>query len=156
MEIENYQFWKLIHLVGVIIFLGNITVTAVWKILANATGEPKIIAYSQRLVTITDFIFTLVGVFLILGTGTVMAAKFGGVTATYWLASGYWIFLATAFVWVIVLIPVQVLQAKMARSFQNGGSIPQRYWMLSRIWLFAGALATILPFSVLYFMVVKP
>lgn len=156
MEIENYQLWKLIHLVGVVIFLGNITVTAVWKILANATGEPKIIAYSQRLVTITDFIFTLVGVILILATGYIMAEKFGGVDGEDWLITGLGLFSISAVIWIAILIPVQVMQSRMARSFKDGGNIPQRYWTLSNIWLFFGAIATILPFSALYFMVIKP
>jgi hypothetical protein len=50
----------------VILFLGNIVVTGVWKVLVGATGEPRVIAYAQRLVTLTDWIFTAGGVALIL------------------------------------------------------------------------------------------
>ncbi len=156
MEIENFQLWKLVHFTGIIIFLGNITVTAVWKVLANATNEPKIIAYSQRLVTITDIIFTLGGVVLILGSGYVMAEKYGGVYGNGWLTTGFNLFSASALVWVVILIPVQVMQSRIANTFKDGGNIPRRYWTLSNIWLVAGIIATILPFSVLYFMVFKP
>jgi uncharacterized membrane protein len=44
-----YLALKLIHLLGVVLFLGNIIVTAVWKALADQTGEPRTIAYAQRL-----------------------------------------------------------------------------------------------------------
>ena len=61
----SYDAFKVVHLAGVVIFLGNIIVTAMWKVLADRTGDPRIIAYAQRLVTITDWIFTAGGVALI-------------------------------------------------------------------------------------------
>jgi Predicted integral membrane protein (DUF2269) len=54
-----YRAFKVIHLLGVVLFLGNIIVTAVWKMLADRTREPRTIAYAQRLVTVTDWIFYL-------------------------------------------------------------------------------------------------
>ena len=53
-----YAVFKVLHLFGVILFLGNIIVTALWKSLADRTGDPRIIAYAQRLVTVTDWVFT--------------------------------------------------------------------------------------------------
>jgi uncharacterized membrane protein len=61
----SYDAFKVVHLAGVVIFLGNIIVTAMWKVLADRTGDPRIIAYAQRLVTITDWIFTAGGAALI-------------------------------------------------------------------------------------------
>src|SRR4029450_6781241 len=61
-----YLAFKVIHLLGVVLFLGNIIVTAVWKALADQTREPRTIAYAQRLVAVTDWIFTLGGIVLIL------------------------------------------------------------------------------------------
>jgi uncharacterized membrane protein len=62
----SYEAFKVVHLFGVVIFLGNIIVTAVWKVMADHTGDSRIIAYAQRLVTLTDWIFTAGGVVLIL------------------------------------------------------------------------------------------
>ena len=45
-----YAAFKLIHLLGVVVFLGNVIVTALWKTLADRTREPRVIAYAQRLV----------------------------------------------------------------------------------------------------------
>jgi uncharacterized membrane protein len=70
----SYEAFKVIHLLGVILFLGNIIVTGVWKVLADRTGEPRTIAYAQRLVTVTDWIFTAGGVALILIGAYGMAA----------------------------------------------------------------------------------
>ena len=37
---KMYLAFKAIHLLGVVLFLGNIIVTAVWKTLADGTREP--------------------------------------------------------------------------------------------------------------------
>ena len=62
----SFEAFKVVHLFGVSLFLGNIIVTGEWKVLADRTGEPRVIAYAQRLVTLTDWIFTAGGVALIL------------------------------------------------------------------------------------------
>ena len=35
----SYETFKVIHLLGVMLFLGNIIVTGVWKVLADRTGR---------------------------------------------------------------------------------------------------------------------
>jgi len=153
---DNYLLLKSLHVLGVVIFLGNIIVTAVWKALADRTGSPAIVAYAQRLVTITDIAFTALGAALIAVTGPMMAQRFGGVGATSWLSWGLGLFLASGVIWVAILIPVQITQARMARQFASQTEIPQTYRRLSTVWNFAGAVATLLPLFNLYFMVFKP
>ena len=59
-------------------------------------------------------------------------------------------------IWGAILIPVQIMQAKMAAGFANGGEIPARYWRLSRVWNLFGLIATVLPLINLYLMVFRP
>lgn len=153
---EGYQLLKAVHLLGVTIFLGNIIVTAIWKVLADRTRSAEVVAYSQRLVTITDFAFTAVGVLLILVSGRMMASKFGGIGNILWLSWGWWLFIASGVIWVLVLIPIQIKQAKMARQFAQTKTIPESYWHLSRTWALFGTVATLLPLANLYLMVFKP
>jgi uncharacterized membrane protein len=72
-----YSAFKVVHLFGVVLFLGNIIVTALWKVMADRTGDPRVIAYAQRLVILTDFIFTAGGIVLILVGAYGMAAVAG-------------------------------------------------------------------------------
>jgi uncharacterized membrane protein len=46
----TYLALKSLHVLGVVVFLGNIIVTGVWKALADRTRSAPIVAYSQRLV----------------------------------------------------------------------------------------------------------
>jgi uncharacterized membrane protein len=153
----TYLAFKVVHITGVVLFLGNIIVTGVWKVLADKTGEPRTIAFAQRLVTLTDWIFTLGGVILILigAYGMVWTAGLNPL-GPLWLIAGQSLFIASGIIWAAILIPIQIAQARQARVFAGGGQIPESYRHLSRRWLVWGTIATLLPLANLYFMVVKP
>lgn len=149
--------WLSLHILGVILFLGNLIVTAVWKTLADRTKNPPVVAYGQRLVTVTDFAFTATGALLIIVAGQVMAQDYGGVfSGPLWLTLGWSLFIASGVIWLTILIPIEVMQARLARGFRNGGTIPERYWRLSLLWAIFGVIATILPLINVYLMVFKP
>jgi uncharacterized membrane protein len=151
-----YSAFKVVHLFGVVLFLGNIIVTAVWKVLADRTGDRRIIAYAQRLVTVTDWVFTAGGVVLIVIGGYGMALTAGLDLRRTWLLWGQALFVISGLIWVGVLIPTQMAQAREARIFASGDPIPESYWRHGRRWAIWGAIATIVPLANLYFMVFKP
>jgi uncharacterized membrane protein len=152
----SYDAFKVVHLTGVVIFLGNIIVTGIWKVMADRTKDPRIIAYAQRLVTITDWIFTGGGIVLILlgAYGMVFTARLD--LTQFWLALGQSLFVASGVIWAAILIPTQIVQARQARAFAAGGPIPESYWWHSRRWMIWGTIATLLPLANLYVMVFKP
>ncbi len=153
----SYTSFKIIHMLGIVLFLGNIIVTGVWKAFADRTRNAEVIAFAQRLVTLTDWAFTLSGVVLILVGGYGMAAAAGyDLRGTSWLLWAQGAFLASGVIWVAILIPVQIRQARLAEGFENGGAIPALYWRLNRRWYFWGVLATLIPLTNLYVMVAKP
>lgn len=51
---SEYLFMKSLHLLGVVLFLGNIIMAAVRKVLGDRTHNPAVIACTERLVTIKD------------------------------------------------------------------------------------------------------
>ncbi len=154
---QTYQLLKVLHLTGVVIFLGNIIVTGCWKFMADRTGNPEIIAFAQRQVTLTDYLFTAGGVALVLagGMGNVWYAGYN-IPETKWLSWGVALFSLSGLIWMVMLIPLQIKLAKIAASFQNGGPIPEEYRKLSVRWNIWGTVAIILPAVNLYLMVCKP
>jgi len=148
--------WLLVHLVGVVLFIGNIVVTAVWKLMADRTRVPAIVAYAQRLVTVTDIAFTATGAALIAISGPALAEDLGGIGGPAWLTLGFALFIASGIIWATVLIPIQIAQARMARTFRAEEKVPPGYWRLARLWVGFGTIATVLPLANLYLMVVKP
>lgn len=150
---DSYLLLKSLHVLGAVIFLGNILVTALWKVLADRTRHPAIVAYAQRLVTITDLFFTALGVGLIIVTGELMAGRWEGAA---WVGWGRALFVASGVIWLVALVPIQLAQARMARAFADQDRIPAAYWRLANLWGVFGLIATVLPLLNLYFMVFKP
>lgn len=154
---ETYLLLKSFHILGVVIFLGNIIITGWWKVMADRTRHPKTVSFAQRQVTLTDILFTSSGVALILVSGLV-SARLAGLDYLHvrWLTWGISLFILSGVIWALVLIPVQIKQARMARAFAENNAIPDSYWRLGRIWIIFGTIATILPLINLYWMVFKP
>jgi uncharacterized membrane protein len=152
----TYNAWVAVHVLGVVIFIGNLIVTAVWKTLADRTREPRVIAYAQRLVTVTDVAFTATGAVLITISGLALAGDWGGIGGPTWLTVGFGLFAVSGLIWVTILIPVQLEQSRLARAFGSGGRVPERYWRLALRWYVFGALATVLPLSNIFVMALKP
>lgn len=139
-----YKVFKCLHITGVVLLLGNVIVTGLWKTLADRTRMAPTVAYAQRLVILTDWLFTGGGILLILIGGYAMARSAQlSLLHTRWLIWGQGLFGLSALIWIFVLLPVQGAQSRMAQRFAMGGDIPLAYWELSRRWLGWGVLATV-------------
>lgn len=156
----DYQSLKMLHLFGVIIFMGNIIVTAWWKTMADRTRDYRVIAFAQRQVSLTDKVFTFGGVVILSAAGFGMVFHMNEnvmkeVYAERWLWWGYTLFIASGVIWFFVLIPTQIIQSRMAKKFVVTGIIPERYWLWGKIWIVFGVLATVIPLANIYWMVIK-
>jgi uncharacterized membrane protein len=155
MSVDSYLFLKTLHLVGVVVFIGNIIVTAWWKVMADRTRDPKIVAFAQRQVTFTDWAFTFTGVVLV-GVGGIANARLHDMPlSTPWLAWGLGLFAISGVIWIAILIPIQMRLARMAEAFASAPAIPENYWRLERWWGIFGAIATLLPILNIVVMVFK-
>ena len=153
----SYSAFKLMHLLGVVLLLGNIIVTAAWKLAADRHGHPVVVAFAQRMVALTDFAFTLPGVALTLA-GAHGMGWLGGFSLWQpgWIAWGHALFIVSGVIWLGVLVPTQVQQGRLAASFAASPSIPARYWQLNRRWIVWGIAATLLPLVNMGLMVLRP
>lgn len=153
---DTYLLLKFLHLLGVVLFLGNIIVTGWWKAMADRTRDPKIIGFAQSQVSATDRVFTLGGILILAAAGAATAA-YGGLSATTpWIEWGNWLFAGSGIVWVVALLPIQTKLGRMAKGFADGGTIPEDYWRIGRWWAIFGIIATLLPLGAVAVMVFKP
>ena len=152
----TYQVFKMLHILGVVLFLGNIITAAFWKTFADQTRQPEVVAFSQRLIVATDIVLPLGGVVLILigGFGMVRVAGLD-IASTSWLQHGLALFGISGLIWVLILIPIEYWKLRMANDFASGGEIPERFWRLNRWWIIWGIVATVLPLLNIYVMVAK-
>lgn len=152
-----FNLFKFAHILGIVLLLGNITVTAVWKVFADRTRDASIVAFSQRLVTGTEFGLTVPGVVLTMvgGYGAMYEARYD-FPGPSWLLWGQIFFVVSGLIWLLVLIPIQIRQARMARGFVNTSQISVEYQLLARQWIVWGLIATVPLVSSLYLMIFKP
>jgi uncharacterized membrane protein len=143
---------KVVHLLCACLFLGNVIVSGVWAALAERTGRHEIIKFSNRMVLLTDVLFTATGALGVVITGHLMADRFGGDTAHGWITWSYMLFGLSGLIWACVLVPIQLRQRTLLARFDY---ITADYLRLSRVWQIAGAVATILPLPIIYLMVTK-
>ena len=153
---DAYLLLKTVHLVGVILFLGNIIVTGWWKAIADRTRDAKIIAFAQGQVNATDRVFTLGGILILVAAGAGSAA-YGGIAAnTPWIEWGNAFFAGSGIIWIACLVQLQTKLGRMARRFPADGTIPADYWRLERWWVTFELIATLLPLGAVVTMVFKP
>ena len=145
---------KSLHVFGVCLFIGNIIVSAVWKVMADRTGSFPVARFATRLVNITDVLFTGLGVTLLLVTGHLLAGYYGGVLSQPWILWSYVLFGISGAIWLFVLVPIQLKQARLLRTSPQE-TIPDEYHRLARIWSLAGTVATLVPLPAIYLMISK-
>jgi uncharacterized membrane protein len=143
---------KIVHVLCACLFLGNVIVSGVWAAMAERTRNHAIIQFSNRLVLITDLLFTLTGALGVVFTGHLMAGHYGGHAAHPWITWSYMLFGLSGLIWMLVLVPIQFKQRKI---LQRTTQITAEYLQLSRLWQVSGAVATVLPLPILYLMVTK-
>lgn len=143
---------KIAHVLCACLFLGNVIVSGIWAAMAERTRNHAIVQFSNRLVLITDLMFTLTGAIGVVVTGHLMAAHYGGGSAHPWIQWSYALFGLSGLIWLLVLVPIQLKQRKL---LQRTTQITSEYLQWSRIWQVSGAVATVLPLPIIYFMVTK-
>lgn len=156
--IGTYSLFKLLHITGLVLLLGNVTVTSVWKVFADRTGVPAIAAFATRMVIVTDWFLTLGGVALLAVGGYGMTA-FADVPifGSRWLAISQALFAVAGMIWLFILVPNQAAQQRLVRAFPADlRELPADYRRLARQWITWGVIATLPLLAAMYLMVTRP
>ncbi|WP_439533760.1 DUF2269 family protein [Polymorphobacter sp.] len=151
----SYEIARFFHITGVVMLMGNITVTAIWKFFADRDGRAEVLAFAQKLVTYTDWSMTVWGVILTMAGGYWMAWEGGHDLFSGWLLWSQILFVAAGLIWLGAIVPIQVRQARAARAFPETGVTPA-YRRLSHQWLAWGLVSTVPLVTVTWLMIAKP
>ena len=151
----GYEVAKFLHITGVAMLMGNITVTAIWKFFADRDGRPEVLAFAQKLVTYTDWSMTLWGAVLIMGGGYFMVFSTGLPITQGWLLWSQILFVVAGLIWLLLIVPIQIKQARLARGFSTA-DVGANYRALSKWWLFWGLVSTLPLVLATWLMVAKP
>ncbi len=104
----NYTFFKLVHVLAVVIFLGNIIVGAFWMHFAAKTKDLRIISFTMKGIIKADRYFTIPGV-VVITAGGILAAIYGHfpLLRTGWILWSIIMFSLSGLVFAFKLAPLQ-------------------------------------------------
>lgn len=91
-----YSVHKLLHIVGVVIFMGNLVAGPVWIALAFSEREPGRLAFAARALALADVALTAPGVQLTAWNGVCLAASMGGAARNPWLVEALLLLVGTS------------------------------------------------------------
>jgi uncharacterized membrane protein len=152
-----YLFLKLIHVVAVILFLGNIITGLFWHAHAAQTRRADLLAHTMAGIIRSDRIFTIPGVVVILGSG-IYAAILAGLPLlrTGWIAWTLALFAASGLMFMFKVAPMQRQLHALASKGANGEFDFAAYQALAFRWEVWGSAALLTPLAGLVLMVLKP
>ena len=153
-----YLAMKTLHVLAVVLFLGNIITGLFWKAHGDRTADPRIITHTLEGIIRSDRWFTIPGVVLIIGFG-VAAAIIGRlpILGTGWIWQSIALFAVSGLAFMLQVAPLQRRLQKLASVGVGGGAWDQAaYRRLSRRWEFWGVVAILTPLAALVLMVYKP
>jgi uncharacterized membrane protein len=153
-----YLLLKVVHILSVMLFLGNIITGLFWKAHADRTGDPKLVAHALAGIIRSDAWFTIPAVIVIIVSGVALAMMAGlPILGTDWILVSLVAFGLSGLLFGVSLAPAQKRLLAMAREVEAGGAWPSpAYRRLSLRWELIGIAAILLPLAALALMVFKP
>lgn len=148
----SYQWHKLLHILGVVIFMGNMFVGPVWFSYAFYSKDAHVLKFAAKLLQQTDLYLTIPGVALTVLNGLCLSSVYGGSQSQPWLLHSIYLILT---MWVLS-VPLVFLQEKLFLTIETEAQNEAKINRLLIRWSILGSLVMIPPSIIFYWMVVKP
>ena len=152
MEALIYPTIKFIHIISATLLFGTGLGSAFYMLMAYRSGDMNVMAETNRIVVIADFIFTTPTVIIQLITGLYLLHYLGLEWTSLWSLSvlGLYLFIATCW------LPVVFLQIWLRDRAQILDAPDPQYQQRMKLWLVLGILAFPAVLILYVFMIYKP
>jgi uncharacterized membrane protein len=151
-----YFLLKFLHIIGATVLLGTGAGIAFFMLLANRTGDVRVIAGVARIVVIADYAFTATAVVAQPVTGLLLARSAGYSLGEDWIVASIGLYLLTGVFW----LPVVWMQSRMrslaAAAVRDGTPLPPEYHRLFRWWFAFGFPAFTAVLAIFWLMITRP
>jgi uncharacterized membrane protein len=151
-----YILLKLIHIIAVIIFLGNIITGLFWMRIANKTNNLSIISFTMKGIITSDKWFTIPGVVIITAGGFSAAVEHGlPLLRTGWIFWSIILFSLSGLIFTVKLAPLQKKIFQLTENRDAAKFNPDLYQANLKQWEMWGLIALLTPLAALVMMVLK-
>jgi uncharacterized membrane protein len=152
-----YLWFKLIHVVAVIVFLGNISLGIFWKSIADRSRDPRIMAHTLRGIILADRCFTIPAIFVIVAGGVATAiAEQIPILATGWILWSITLFVISGIAFGPVMRAQREMESIASEGARTGAIDEARYRNFSASWNIWGMVALLAPAVAVALMILKP
>jgi uncharacterized membrane protein len=147
---------KFLHVIGAAVLLGTGAGIAFFMLMAHRTGRAATIAATARIVVVADFLFTATAVVAQPITGVALAWHVGYSMSDSWIILSIALYLITGAFWLPVVWMQIELRDLAASAAELQSPLPQRYYMLFRLWFLSGFPAFVAVVAIFWLMIAKP
>lgn len=154
MEIDLILRW--LHVIGACVLLGTGAGIAFFMLMANRSGDAKIIAHTASVVVIADMVFTASAVIVQPITGVILALNLGWSLSEGWIMSSLLLYVLVGVFW----LPVVHWQIRMRDLAKEAAAMNRtmspEYHRLYRRWLICGIPAFLGVLAIIWLMLARP
>lgn len=145
-----------LHVIGAMVLFGTGAGIAFFMLMANRSGDARIVAHVAGTVVIADLLFTATAVIAQPVTGFLLASRTGWPLDTPWIVASLILYVVTGAFW----LPVVWMQKRMrdlARAAAAEGTpLPPAYHRLYRLWFWFGFPAFAAVLAIIWLMLARP
>jgi uncharacterized membrane protein len=145
-----YEWHKVLHIFGVVLFFGNAIVGPLWLAFAWTTPQTSHRVFAVQTLVAADIWLTMPGVQLTVWNGVCLARVYGGVQAQPWLIEALACVALTSLFAILVVLPAQ---ERLAAACVAGDAEGARRALVR--WSVGGTLVMLPPTLVAWLMVAK-
>lgn len=146
---------KTLHVLSATIFFGAGLMSAWWKLRADRSGDPRVVAWAQRELVFADWVFTVPSGLVSPLTGAYLVVSYGLPWSTPWVVTSIGGYVVAGLCW----LPAAWLQMEMRNiadaCVAKNQPLPPRFRTLNRAWLALGAPAFLAAVFIIWTMVSK-
>jgi len=152
-----YLLFKIIHLLAVVAFLGNITIGLFWMKWAYKANNVEYLQHTVKGIIAADRIFTIPGV-LVITAGGIMAAIKGGypLLGTGWIFWSLILFTLSGIIFMVKVVPLQTkMKNYLEQSINSDSYEEKKFTNYMKAWEVWGALSLATPLLSFVLMILK-
>ena len=152
----DYLILKYLHVIGATVLLGTGVGIAFFMMMANRSGDPRLIAGVARIVVIADYLFTATAVVAQPVTGLLLARNAGYSLGEGWIVVSIGLYLFTGAFWLPVVWMQSRMQRLAAAAAAAGAPLPAEYRRLYLWWFAFGIPAFTAVLAIFWLMIARP
>jgi uncharacterized membrane protein len=148
----SYKLLLLLHLVGMIFFLGIGTGSAFYKFMADRSKNLQTIVEVNKIVVLVDWLFTTPAAFIQPISGIALAYLLNISLLEPWLFASIILYIISGSLW-LVAVYLQIKMKNMALSaLEKGEKLPSKYQRYVKQWILLGIPSFLAMFAIMLLM----